>query len=616
MAQGQLPLFPDRTFLNFLNLKFFENEKLKKTLIVFFYCTSDFRPVQHFVTFFLTEHRTQEKMTASEKLASMMLRKEKARAAKRARSRSYVKGVNSAIRRTLEETQPEAFGVKRPIRNLFGKSYRLADDKQKMNRNRYGFVGRGLYGGQGLYGGRGGFWGDLWNSTSQVRGFLGDQARGGAFGGIGKVIGDISKAIGTGAYVTNDIVNQGQGAAEGVPQFAPPSDEGILLSNCEFVSDVFGPEVAGAFHNLTFKINPGLFRTFPWLSQIADNYEEYELVQLIFTYKPTITDFVSTNGQVGTVIMATQYNSSDLPFGNKQDMMHYSGSMATKVSTGMLHGVECDPSKNAGAPGKFVRGGPILDTQDITNFDLGTLNVAVCNTPAEFNQQALGELWVSYTVKLRKPKFYAADGSAQVQDMFIAAGGPAGDVSASPIYPAQQNRINGLIDTEGTGRIVYTFPATVAGTFEVRLRANVSQLGPPGAVSSCNWSVTLGNQAACTFITDLMVNVGSENEPFSNELTWSGVCQFGRSQNISAHQTTGVIAHIKVQTPTSVTTGGSVQDNTVILQYVRQDGSPTPADLAGWTLEVVKYNAYFDYQENGPPMLENGVTGQLVTPVM
>lgn len=149
-------------------------------------------------------------------------------------------------------------------------------------------------------------------------------------------------------------------------------------------------------------LNPGLLNSFPWLSQVAANYEEYEFMQLAVTFKSTINPSIATNGQVGQVCMATNYNPDQDAFGSKEEMISYLGGMSSKTSSSMIHGVECDPAKNSGSAGKYVRPGYVKGTKK--DYDLGTTYIAVLNAPKDYLGQALGELWISYTVVLRKPR--------------------------------------------------------------------------------------------------------------------------------------------------------------------------------------------------------------------
>lgn len=230
---------------------------------------------------------------------------------------------------------------------------------------------------------------------------------------------------GMGAYVENAIVTSGMpGAHNPVPSFSHKTDGTISLSNKEYIGDIFAPVVAGAFQNTVYPVNPGMEKTFPWLCQLAENYDEYTLKQCIFTYKSSVADFASASGQVGQVIMATQYNAAAQPFTDKQNMMQYAFACSGKTSEDMLQGVECDPAKLSGPTGHFTRNGPIPITSgaDINNYDHGALNVAVTDCPATYAGQQLGELWVSYTVELRKPKFVTANGWGIGRDVYVNQG--------------------------------------------------------------------------------------------------------------------------------------------------------------------------------------------------
>ena len=548
--------------------------------------------------------------SASEKLASMLLRKERSKSLKKVKTSTYRKALRTGMRRAYMEKGE----TKDSLLARFGPTYRSATAVQQGERKLRQYYGRGLYSG------RGSFWGDAWNAargawdaSKGAREMLGGAARSGMFGAVGTTLGNVSQALGTGEYITNDLVNQGMGAPDGVPSFGLPSDQGVLLSNSEYVSDIFGPNVNGAFENNIFEINPGLFKTFPWLSQVAGNYEEYELKQLIFTFKPTITDFVSTNGQVGTLVMATQYNVEDTPFTNKQDMMHYAGSMATKVSQGMLHGVECDPSKNSGAPGKFIRAGAVLPAQDKANFDLGTLNLAVVNTPAEFTNKALGELWVSYTLILRKPKFYAAEGSTIVQDYNLLIA-PVPNQAAQltnnwKTYPALQNRINGNVVFVGTTltpnpAIRYVFPASLQGTFKVIMKLFTNDV----SAITANIDVGIESVQSCFPVKDL-ISKGPQGP--IEQMAWDWKTISGARLTGTETSCITIECDVRLESPPSV---GSVTDNSLVFYAFPLPGAAA-ITFTHAELRCVNYNNYFNYGGTGQVILLDPTTGQVNAPV-
>lgn len=285
---------------------------------------------------------------------------------------------------------------------------------------------------------------------------------------------------GMGGYVENAIVTTGMpGAHNPVPDFKANPDGSITLSNKEYVTDIFAPGYAtssttavgnATFTNTVYPINPGIEKTFPWLCQIAENYDEYTLKQCIFTYKSSVADFASASGQVGQILMATQYNASQAPFQDKQTMMQYAFACSGKTSEDMLQGVECDPAKLSGPRGHFVRNGPIPAgyTGDLNNYDHGQLNIAVADCPVTYAGQQLGELWISYTVELRKPKFVTANGWGISRDVFLSKAQSFGAVpfgSSAPAYSAtlfsgQQNSIGAQLLRPGSS--LATVPASQA----------------------------------------------------------------------------------------------------------------------------------------------------------
>lgn len=204
----------------------------------------------------------------------------------------------------------------------------------------------------------------------------------------------------------------------------------LVVSHTEYVRDIYANPAGTTFEVQCLNINPGLEQTFPWLSQIAQNFDEYVMVQCIFTYRSTLTDVISdNNGQVGQVVMVHNTNVNKTPFGQKHLMMGYDGAQSSKTTEHAAHGIECAPDKRPGterlafqgSEGKFVRTKP-LKKGELINYDLAKFQLAVAGTPDLLAHQTIGELWVSYTVRLRKPKFYTSLGYGISCDQFLGHG--------------------------------------------------------------------------------------------------------------------------------------------------------------------------------------------------
>jgi len=178
-----------------------------------------------------------------------------------------------------------------------------------------------------------------------------------------------------------------------IPKFSTTRQTNVVCHR-EYIADISG---TAAFTLAQFALNPGLSNTFPWLSTVAENYQEYRFHGLIFEFRSLITDFVSS-GAPGVVIAATNYNADAPLFNSKQEMENSEYAVATKPTLNLVHAIECDVSQTI-LPERFVRTGSVPSGQDLRLYDLGNVQLATQGNPV----QLLGELWVSYCVEFYKP---------------------------------------------------------------------------------------------------------------------------------------------------------------------------------------------------------------------
>lgn len=202
---------------------------------------------------------------------------------------------------------------------------------------------------------------------------------------------------GSGAYGSaNQLVNASHPSSVFASAIGETND--VVIHHREYIMDIT-PNSSGFQTQYTAYQNPGLAASFPWLSQIAQYFEEYEFEQLLYTVESMVTEG-NTNAS-GTVIMCTQYNPTNAPFTNKAAMENYEHSQSFKVTEHAVHGVECDPAKRSGNPSEYIRVGPVPSGQDPKTYDLGIFQVA---TQGAFPNLNIGELWVTYKVRLSKAK--------------------------------------------------------------------------------------------------------------------------------------------------------------------------------------------------------------------
>ena len=521
----------------------------------------------------------------------------------------------------------------------YGNTWREADEAQRAARRGVGYYGRGLYTGHGGYWGRKiGSWfgmGDLGDKLGDLGGAAIRGAGGGALMDAANAASGALQASGHGAYAVNSTI-AGGGSDDPVPHFSPATDGcSILISHTEYISDIFGPASPGFFQNTTYGINPALERTFPWLSQIAQNYTEYEFKQLIFTFKSTITDFNSGTGQVGTLIMATQYNPSDEAFADKATMMQTDLVSSGKLSSHQLHGVECDQSKLSGYIGKYTRSGPPTGAQDIKTYDLGVLNVACCNVPAQFFNQGLGELHVSYTLELRKPKQFTNKGWGISRDAFyLSTVTPWWDIttSANAIGYGQQNTIGcaiipvyGAVDStsvKGTAnQLAYelTELVTVAGGPSTKEHSSIYIVWPATCEGNYRVRLTLESAAATTTVlaggsVDMTGNENTLAVPHTNSLEpildilqsnghwwWSAVSD----QTLPGKQTYEF--HVRITNPAGADPGIALHPLNAAMKLTLSNQyfpgvAPTPDRYECYgniDLQIENYNTIFNFAQSG-----------------
>lgn len=211
-----------------------------------------------------------------------------------------------------------------------------------------------------------------------------------------------AKALGMGAYKVshNTITNPGSYHSRGVDQIPlMHNDIGTTrVRHREYVRDV---PSSTDFQNITFRIQPTNTALFPWLSALAQNYEQYKILGLIFEFRSLSANALnSVNTALGSVSMATQYNALDTPFVNKQQVLNYQFGTSCKPSESMIHPLECDPQQTPNQPLYIAIGN--AEPGDARLYDFGILNYVTIGM-----QQAnvtIGELWVSYDILLIKPR--------------------------------------------------------------------------------------------------------------------------------------------------------------------------------------------------------------------
>lgn len=230
---------------------------------------------------------------------------------------------------------------------------------------------------------------------------------GGIGGGIGSLLGSsdvgrnaalslhriFKRVTGYGDYkVTANTLIGGE-----VPQFMS-AERGIRVVHKEAVQ---GIRSTTGFGIQTYSTNPGDKTVFPWLSNIAKNFQQYRIHGMLFAFESEVLNaIVGINVASGKIILASQYNVYDAAFKNVQEMLNSMYASDEKPQNDILHAIECDPKEKQVTWLNVARGQPVSG-QDQRFFTMCKVSLATDGFQSGGN--AIGRLHVTYDVEFVKP---------------------------------------------------------------------------------------------------------------------------------------------------------------------------------------------------------------------
>jgi hypothetical protein len=174
----------------------------------------------------------------------------------------------------------------------------------------------------------------------------------------------------------------------------------VTVSHREYLRDITTGTTALP-QGFWFVINPFNSAMFPWLSTLASNFEQYRIKGMVIEYISNSGNAVSsTNAALGSVSIATQYNTQIPNFSTKRALLNHYYAVSAAPSQNMVHAIECkdmyDPYKLY-----WVRVPNLNATYDSKLYDLGVVNVICQGSQSIYTA---GEMWVTYEIELYKPR--------------------------------------------------------------------------------------------------------------------------------------------------------------------------------------------------------------------
>lgn len=170
----------------------------------------------------------------------------------------------------------------------------------------------------------------------------------------------------------------------------------FVFEHSEYIGDIVSSSVAGAYNVQSFNVSPSDATCFPWLSSIADNFQQYEVQGMIFRFESTSGDSVaSTNTALGSVMGLFSYDFGDAMPSSKQAFLQYDGCVDARANESFLVGVEC--AKDSLPYNKLYLGSPQQGQDPRMNYK-GKFVIASNGLPGA--STVIGELWCHYRIKL------------------------------------------------------------------------------------------------------------------------------------------------------------------------------------------------------------------------
>lgn len=280
--------------------------------------------------------------------------------------------------------------------------------------------------------------------------------------GKGSYFTDAMRILGGGAYTVtggtagSDTLVSDAIVAAPVPVMHSTADY-IDVYRRECLGDVITSATPGAFEATTIPINPGMSELLVWGNTIFTQFQQWEAVGLEFQFH-TSSSVYSTTQQLGSVMMATDYDVLSPAPSSKLEMEMLTGSSQTVISNNLSHFVECDP-KQSTSKIKFVRTGPVsgdLHYYDLGNFTIATAGVATAS-------QNIGSLYVSYHFRAYKPKLGAA---AAIDMLSVNCASTSGSYPLGTSRTVLLNNMGAVYGADATHQY-YEFPIGTYGTFYV-----------------------------------------------------------------------------------------------------------------------------------------------------
>jgi hypothetical protein len=285
----------------------------------------------------------------------------------------------------------------------------------------------------------------------------------------------------------------------------------------EFIANITGSVAYTLSQSLP--VNPGLATTFPWLSVIAQAWEEYRFNKLKFCF------YTRTGSNTpGSVLMSPDYDASDAAPSSEQVQSSYDET----VEDAPWKDICCTLKKQLmSGPMKrhYIRNAALAANQDIKMYDIANFFVGTVDGTAV----SWGKLWVEYDVEFYIPQL-PPTGAVSLAGGKISSGGTKSNANPLGDAPTADPQIVGF--TVGTNSIItFQTPGTYVVDWNMingdgALTALTFTPGAGGALIVAETAVFNAGATSGNHVATFTMNAGSTLALTSTDTT--GAAQTSR----------------------------------------------------------------------------------------
>jgi DNA-directed RNA polymerase subunit H (RpoH/RPB5) len=262
-------------------------------------------------------------------------------------------------------------------------------------------------------------------------------------------------------------------------------------------------------------VQPGLTDNFPWLGQLAANFENYNVNRIRYVYRNR-----SSTNSAFTIYMASQYDVSDAEFKSIEEIMNYTGAKEEVCWRDFTFDVK--PQKGKLMKKYMVRTDTLPTGLDPTAYDCALFTI--CGVGSGTAGTLLGELMVEYDITFTNPKMNPSIVSVAG---VLAQGGQSNPTSfaANPL-----NSATGWVESKGFSQDnmplldAKTDPTTPVITFPVpgayKAAFSVTDFGSTGTLTAKGFAPAGGTIVMNNSVdTSYTANAGKGISQFCDVIT-------------------------------------------------------------------------------------------------